>query len=61
MNQYGDGTLELYAFHFAGSPLLKRIKEDQVEVVLNPADMLQRISDLENGRKRETPRFTMAT
>lgn len=75
LHQHHDGTLQLYCLHFQGSPLLiNAVRPDTVELVFsrNEFDAIleglnRRITDLENqvvalgGRRREEPRFSMAS
>jgi hypothetical protein len=74
-HQWPDGSLQLYAFHFMGSPLLQQaVKPEMVEMVMsrNEFDMIfedinRRMTELENqivalgGKRYEPPtRFVMA-
>lgn len=69
LGQYADGSLQLYAFHFMGSPLLQHaVRPDMVEMSLsrNELDAIfdgfhRRITELENqlvalgGKKYQEP------
>ena len=74
-HQWPDGSLQLYAFNFMGSPLLQNaVKPEFVEMVMSRnefdlifEDMNRRITELENqivalgGKKYEPPtKFIMA-
>lgn len=73
-HQWPDGSLQLYAFHFMGSPLLQHsVRPEAVEMVMsrNEFDAIfdgfnRRLTELENqivalgGKKYEEPRFSMA-
>jgi hypothetical protein len=74
IHQWPDGSLQLYAFHFQGSPLLQQaVKPEMVEMVMsrNEFDMIfedinRRITELENqivalgGKKYNPPtKFVM--
>lgn len=76
IGQHPDGTLQLYAFHFMGSPLLQHsVRPDMVEMSLSRNefdgifdDFNRRITELENqivalGGKKHVPptKFTMAS
>lgn len=72
--QWPDGSLQLYAFHFMGSPLLQQaVRPDAVELVMsrNELDLIfdgfnRRLTELENqvvalgGAKYHEPKFQMA-
>ena len=69
IHQWPDGSLQLYSFHFQGSPLLQNaVRPEQVEMVLSRIEFDQifdginrRLTDLENqvvslgGRKPINP------
>ena len=71
-NQWPDGKLQLYCFHFQGSALLQNaVRLEDVEMVLSRSELdaifdgfNRRIMELENqivamgGKKYEEPRFT---
>lgn len=74
-HQWPDGSLQLYCFHFQGSPhLMQAVKPELVEMVLsrNEFDLIfedinKRITELENqivtlgGRRYDPPtKFVMA-
>lgn len=75
IGQHPDGTLQLYAFHFMGSPLLQHaVRPDMVEMSVSRNeldnifdDINRRITELENqivalgGKKYAPPtKFSMA-
>lgn len=71
--QWPDGSLQLYAFHFMGSPLLQHsVRPEAVEMVMSRTEfdnifdgINRRITELENqivamgGKKYQEPKFSL--
>lgn len=73
-HQWPDGSLQLYCFHFMGSPLLQNaVRPEACEMVMSRYEfdsilegVNRRITELENqivalgGKKYQEPRFALA-
>ena len=62
IQQYPRGELDLYAFHFQGSPLLLRARPEDVEMVMSRTEfdavldgINRRLTDLENQMAGHSP------
>src|SRR5215475_2220120 len=48
IGQWPDGSLQLYALHFQGSPvLMNSVRSQDVEVVFDPGAIQRRLAELE--------------
>lgn len=74
-HQWPDGSLQIYAFHFMGSPLLQHaVRPEDVEMVMSRTEfdlifdgLNRRVTELENqiilmgGKKYQEPKFSLAS